>query len=229
MEKYIKLKEKCDASYCDMGETERLLKAIVKKMDEAYQSGSLRELKNVLPALQRLESRAKGSYSVAGYSKRDMEKEQDGQEMDRGFEYWRVNCDLYLWRMEVALQSMWWRTINLKQICAEWLDKHPDAQESMFTITVDISEACLHLENAAVKWKEANALWLELFDSDHAVRNSSNPNMTIWRGQYMDYRRDCAEEAMERHIYMLANALPEYKEKYFLSYASEMTEKLRNY
>lgn len=45
----------------------------------------------------------------------------------------------------------------------------------------------------------------------------------------MDYRRGCAEEAMERHIYMLAKALPEYKEKYFLSYASGMTEKLRNY
>lgn len=229
MTEYIELKKRCDICYGEMGEVERLLNAAIEEIDKVYHSGCFKELKNVLPVLQKVKSRAKGYFCVAGYSKRNIEVDQDKREPESEDKYWKDNIDVYLWQMEVALQSMWCCVHDLKKICSERIEKHPDKKESMVPATGNISEAYSCLENAAVKWKEANALWLELFDSDHAVRNSSNPNMTIWRGQHIDYRESCAEENGERHIYSMSKALPEYKEKYFLPNASGMTEKLRNY
>lgn len=228
MEKYKELKEKCDDCLKEMGEPEKIFREIAEKLEQACQLGELTIPENVEFALTMMRQREKAHYCMAEYCKNRLEDVCRFKGNDSESEYWHKETDAYLWRMEMGLQNIWRRFHDLEIICAKLIEKHKDVQDMLMSFIEQIKDVYPQLKIAAAKWCEANSYWLEVYDDDYAVRKSDNPDLIIWRGLYIDYRQECAEEDIYNHNIWTAKAIPDYKEKYLPAYVWEMKEILKS-
>lgn len=228
MEKYEELKEKCDDCLKEMEEPEKIFREIVEKLEQAIQLGELKVSENVESALTMMRQREKAHYCMATECKKRLENVCIWKGNDSESEYWHKETDSYLWRMEMGLQNICRRFHDLEIICVKLIDKHKDVQDMLTSFMERIKDVYPHLKIAAAKWCEANSYWLEVYDDDHAVRKSDNPDLIISRGRYIDYRQECAEEDIYNHNIWAAKAIPDYKEKYLPAYVWEMKEILKS-
>lgn len=199
--KYVELKKKCDVCFEEIKDIEGLLETVVRNAEAAYKEGGYKVFEKVQPLLEKLRGREKEHYAEVVYCKEDMDTKIGKQLLKTGkeSEFWRESCDTYLWKMEVALQSMWRLAHDLGVIFLECSGSCSKAQDKVSCVSLCINIIYIYLEKAAGKWSEANSFWFELFDTDYSIRKSCNPDMLKWRGQSVDYRKKCAEEAAILH------------------------------
>lgn len=228
MEKYKELKEKCDDCLKEMGEPEKIFREIAEKLEQACQLGELTIPENVEYALPKMRLREKAHYCMAEYCKNHLEDVCRWKGKDSESEYWHKETDTYLLRMEMGLQNIWRRFHDLEIICTNLIEMNKDVKDMLMSFLERIKDVYPQLKIAAAKWCEANSYWLEVYDDDHAVRKSDNPDLIIWRGQHIDYRQKCAEEDIFNHNIWTAKAIPDYKEKYLPAYVWEMKEIIKS-